>query len=316
MAKRINDGLDRFQRYALRHPEKVKAIQAAYREKNIERIRERDRLIKSNKKAAMTPAEMDEAKKRKAEYDREYRRKNKEKRKALADAWRKTDACKNLYGRNYKKRKEREGIPDRPPANPMTPEQLKEYRKQYWRENKEALLAKNREWRNKNRNRVVAMQREYYRKNKRAYIDGNNRRNKARRKVDIEFRILSCLRNRLGDFVSGKSKSLRTREMIGCSLPELRHHLESQFQPGMTWENHGRGEGMWHIDHIKALSLFVDIHLPEVQKAAFHWSNLRPLWSVDNVTKGNRWAGNPIGQLPLLAVLATPQNPCLSATAG
>jgi hypothetical protein len=41
------------------------------------------------------------------------------------------------------------------------------------------------------------------------------------------------------------TKSQKTLEYIGCSAGELRIHLEKQFEPWMTWENHGK----WHIDN-------------------------------------------------------------------
>ena len=51
----------------------------------------------------------------------------------------------------------------------------------------------------------------------------------------------------------------------------------------MTWENHGE----WHIDHIKPCSSFNLIDIEE-QKQCFHYSNLQPLWKIDNLTKGSK----------------------------
>ena len=54
------------------------------------------------------------------------------------------------------------------------------------------------------------------------------------------------------NWIKGNRKTCRTEQYVGCSYKELLDHLESQFDEGMTWENHGRGDGIWHIDHIKA----------------------------------------------------------------
>ena len=39
------------------------------------------------------------------------------------------------------------------------------------------------------------------------------------------------------------------------------------------------------IDHIRALVLF-DLTDPEQRRIAFHYTNLQPLWALDNVRKG------------------------------
>jgi len=73
--------------------------------------------------------------------------------------------------------------------------------------------------------------------------------------------------------------------MLGCSLVEFKLHLESLFQPGMTWENYGSGRNKWNIDHRHPLSLAKSEK--ELYKLNHH-SNLRPMWSQDNLKKGNR----------------------------
>ena len=42
------------------------------------------------------------------------------------------------------------------------------------------------------------------------------------------------------------------KNLVGYTLTELMEHLESKFQPGMTWDN----DGDWHIDHILPKSSF------------------------------------------------------------
>ena len=72
-------------------------------------------------------------------------------------------------------------------------------------------------------------------------------------------------------------------KIIGCDWEELKHHIESQFQDGMSWDNWSK-DG-WHIDHI--IPLASATNEDEMYKLN-HYTNLQPLWSVDNLHKGNR----------------------------
>ena len=105
----------------------------------------------------------------------------------------------------------------------------------------------------------------------------------------------AVLRNAQGDLIISKSVSLRlsvlkgrykskpTLKLLGCSFEECWQHLESKFQPGMTKENYG----LWHVDHIRPCVSF-DLTDPEQQKICFHYTNLQPLWAIDNMKKGSK----------------------------
>ena len=80
--------------------------------------------------------------------------------------------------------------------------------------------------------------------------------------------------------MKGKNKK-SSFDFIGCSIDELKEHLSSQFTEGMSWENYGE----WHIDHIKPCASF-DLSILEEQQKCFHYSNLKPLWALDNLKKG------------------------------
>ncbi len=72
----------------------------------------------------------------------------------------------------------------------------------------------------------------------------------------------------------------------GCSVGFLKEYLEKQFSPGMSWNNWSR-DG-WHIDHIRPLKSF-DLTDREQVKQACHYTNLRPAWAKDNLSKGARY---------------------------
>lgn len=83
---------------------------------------------------------------------------------------------------------------------------------------------------------------------------------------------------------NGGSKSVKTEALLGCSIICARQHLEAQFLPGMSWDNHGE----WHIDHIRPCASF-DLTDLEQQKECFHYTNLQPLWAADNLRKSDTW---------------------------
>ena len=106
---------------------------------------------------------------------------------------------------------------------------------------------------------------------------------RRRRQTNPQFRLAHLLRNRLRHALKGTVKSARTLELLGCSIEHLVKHLESKFQPGMSWEN----QGEWHVDHIRPLASF-DLSDPHQQREACHWTNLQPLWASDNIRKGDK----------------------------
>jgi hypothetical protein len=53
----------------------------------------------------------------------------------------------------------------------------------------------------------------------------------------------------------------------------------------MSWENHGE----WHIDHIRPCASFSDLTQLEQQKQCCHYTNLQPLWAIDNILKSDKW---------------------------
>ena len=107
---------------------------------------------------------------------------------------------------------------------------------------------------------------------------------KNRLKNDLNYRITDNLRGRVYKAVKGHVKSDTTKNLLGCPIKEFREYLETMFVGNMSWENYGE----WHIDHIKPCALF-DMTKEEQQRECFHYTNLQPLWAVDNLTKGKNY---------------------------
>jgi hypothetical protein len=100
-------------------------------------------------------------------------------------------------------------------------------------------------------------------------------------------KICHNLRARQAQALKKNFKTGSSIRDLGCSIESLRLHLEAQFQPGMTWENYGRGKDKWNVDHIEPLVMF-NLKDPEQIKIAFHYSNLQPLWQTENCSWGGR----------------------------
>jgi hypothetical protein len=100
----------------------------------------------------------------------------------------------------------------------------------------------------------------------------------------LNVKIKNRLRSRLSHAIKNNEKYGSAVEDLGCSIEELKHHLESKFQLGMTWDNYGING--WEIDHIKPLFRFNLTNKEEFFKAN-HYSNLQPLWVAQNRTKGS-----------------------------
>lgn len=124
-----------------------------------------------------------------------------------------------------------------------------------------------------------------YAKNKSKVVRRIVRRQRERYATDKQYAACQSLRSRMRYALRSQStkKSARTLQLLGCTAAHLVRHLELQFLEGMSWRN--RSE--WHIDHIIPVSAF-DLTSEEGQRAAFHYTNLRPLWAHDNRAKSSR----------------------------
>ena len=124
-----------------------------------------------------------------------------------------------------------------------------------------------------------------YRKSKRTKFA---KRQKERYHTDIQYKLAASLRGRINTALNGNQKVGSAVDNLGCSIDELKTHIESKFKPGMTWDNH-KVHG-WHVDHIKPLSSF-DLTDVEQFKEACNYKNLQPMWAKDNWNKGNKYVG-------------------------
>jgi hypothetical protein len=104
-------------------------------------------------------------------------------------------------------------------------------------------------------------------------------------KTDPAFKLKEQCRKRVYDALRGRGRKVaRTIELIGCEWETLQAHLKSKFTEGMSWDNYGKNG--WEVDHIRPCASF-DLQQPEQQRECFHYTNLQPLWSKHNSSKGS-----------------------------
>ncbi len=127
------------------------------------------------------------------------------------------------------------------------------------------------------------LNRDYKRKNKELLKTKNRAYINKRYKEDFNYRLLVLTRGRIRKALKRNSKNSSSLELLGCSIEQLKIHLEKQFLENMSWDNYGK----WHIDHKIPCSSF-DLSDPEQQKKCFHFSNLQPLWAEDNLRKSDK----------------------------
>lgn len=141
-------------------------------------------------------------------------------------------------------------------------------------------------WRLQNPERAAQLARRWYAENKECHAATRTARKKKGGVTIEKERLANNLRTRCIHALKGAYKVATTMKLLGCSVDFLREHLEKQFLPGMSWENYGRAG--WHMDHIKPCDSFSDLSDPAQQRECFHFSNLQPLWAIDNIKKGNK----------------------------
>jgi len=99
------------------------------------------------------------------------------------------------------------------------------------------------------------------------------------------YKLRTALRTRLYLAIKGSYRNGSSVGDLGCSVEEFKAYIENQFSLGMSWENWGRKEGCWHLDHKRPLASF-DLSDRQQFLEAAHYTNIQPMWAADNLKKG------------------------------
>ena len=117
--------------------------------------------------------------------------------------------------------------------------------------------------------------------------DKTNARLRERYATDLKYRTMVLLRSRLRHAL-GNNKKEHTIDLLGCTVEQMVQHIEKQFTPGMTWNNRGKADDEWEIDHIIPFAAF-DLSNRDEQFIVSWYQNLQPLWGLDNRSKGGKY---------------------------
>lgn len=168
------------------------------------------------------------------------------------------------------------------------PEKEREYATRFKAANPDKVKAANTAWREANRDKAIEASMRWRAENLGAYRDRQREYQASRREADDDFRFTNAVRSLIGGALrrGGASKSASSESLLGCTLEEFRAHIAGQFVDGMTWANYGD----WHLDHVQPCASF-DLTTEEGRLACMHWSNWRPLWASENISKGSLWRG-------------------------
>jgi hypothetical protein len=211
-------------------------------------------------------------------YNSKYYKKNKEKEKKRVCFYRKKNPEKVKVWENERYKRDREKrLKAAKTYAEKNKEKIKEYQKLYRQKNKE----RSKEYHIK------------YRADNREFL---NKKHSKRINSDPLKKLIRNMRSGLSRCLSGKTKGKLTH--LEYSAQELRTHIESLFQPGMSWSNYGRWG--WHVDHkiplqFKELGKYYwsqeALKSPSSTefKRAWSLSNLKPMWARDNIAKSNRY---------------------------
>lgn len=173
----------------------------------------------------------------------------------------------------------------------------KEYNTEMYKNNKEKIKLNTQKWYQNNKEKHKINTYEYQINNpekKKQYVSTWKSKNKEYFKEwrykkyhsDPNFKLRIILGNRLNEVLkkNNTNKQSNIIQLLGCSLDELKHYLEKQFNSYMSWNNHG---DYWEIDHIKPCALF-DLTDLSQQQECFHYTNLQPLTKNDNRKKSDK----------------------------
>lgn len=152
--------------------------------------------------------------------------------------------------------------------------------KQYYNKQKEKGYIK--QWYLDNKAKVNESSKKYTqnKRNNEGVYYSKNGWVKVKPKLTPEVRkLMNVYRDRVKKGI--QTNRQKTFELLGCSFPELKLHIESQFYPEMSWDNWGL---VWELDHIKGCINF-DFNIPGELEKCFHYTNLRPLFKTTKIAQ-------------------------------
>lgn len=103
------------------------------------------------------------------------------------------------------------------------------------------------------------------------------------------YKFISLIRKHIGRTLRHQGKVFIGKgKLLGVESPETFHeYFDPLMKPGMTYKNHGK---VWHYDHIIPCALFDYEDLEQIM-CCFHYTNLQPLYTGENMSKQSLFEG-------------------------
>ena len=197
--------------------------------------------------------------------------------------------CRLLEANEYNSSHREERLSYAKEAYEKDPEKFAIKNKQYSDEDPKRKLENNRKghlkWYYQEENRKGKAK--YYQEHKEEKQKYDRKYKPEREKRDPAYKMGNRLRSRMNMALKRRYKSGSAVRDLGCSIDEFVKRIESLWKPGMTWDNYGNKKDQWSLDHIDPLSSFDLTDRKQFLKGC-HYSNIRPMWHIENVKKGNK----------------------------
>lgn len=159
---------------------------------------------------------------------------------------------------------EKEDEPQLSPEEQAKVEKQRQWQRQYYEKNKEAVLARAKKYKEDNKDKINATRRKYLKKKMKDPVE--------RLKRSMKTLLLAKMK-----------KNSSSTTYFGSKIDFIKKWLEFNFEDDMSWDNYGKH---WQIDHTIPIDLW-NVQDDNDAKLCFNWKNLMPLHKDRNLRKAS-----------------------------
>lgn len=178
---------------------------------------------------------------------------------------------------------------------------LYHYNRDYYLHNSSKILEQKRIYTKNNKLHKKEYDRNYRAANKTSILKAKYAYYNLKRKTDPCFKLRMSISHSIAKQLKSNSCSKESKSSIlhlNYSIIDLKQHIEKQFEPWMTWTNHGKYNAhtwkdddsstwTWQLDHITPQSNLPYSSMEEENfKKCWSLENLRPLSAKQNIVDG------------------------------
>ena len=146
---------------------------------------------------------------------------------------------------------------------------MKEYKKQYRRDNKEEINKYKKQWRKDNPERIQ----QYLMNNKEKIRERERKYEKNRLKTNLKYNLRCRMLHAVGKALKGNKKGRHWEALLGYTLNDLIKRLKKTMPEGYCWNDYLSGK--LHVDHKIPISVY-NFTKPE-------HIDFKRCWALDNL---------------------------------